>query len=276
MLINKCIDVMCISETWLNSNFSDKFLKIDGYNLVRKDRLEKRGGGVCMYIRDCLQYCILKTSRDVFDNKPEFIILEIIINKIKMLCSVVYRRPRGESINCFINEISTLLPKYEHCCICGDINMDFNSSSSNIEKFKNTLRDFNLTVLPIPNTHVTSTSQTTLDIFIVPSDITFNSFGKICVPDLSSHSLIYAVYPIDFDVPKEKVIKTRDYSAFSLDRMLTELNSKSWISLYTYSSINLKVGTFNNFLLSCWDKLVPLKNVIIKKKAFTMDNKKYC
>ena len=47
-------DVIALTETWTNSNISDDFLHIDGYELVaRNDRVDTdrgRGGGVLVYV----------------------------------------------------------------------------------------------------------------------------------------------------------------------------------------------------------------------------------
>ena len=41
---------MCLSETWLNSTWSDNELHIDGYNVKRRDRDDsQRGGGTAIY-----------------------------------------------------------------------------------------------------------------------------------------------------------------------------------------------------------------------------------
>ena len=44
-------DVITISEIWLNTSVTNCEVSIDGYKLYRQDRLRKRGGGVCAYIR---------------------------------------------------------------------------------------------------------------------------------------------------------------------------------------------------------------------------------
>ena len=45
-------DAVSISESWLRSRTpKDRFL-IDGYKIFRNDRRNKRGGGVCIYIRE--------------------------------------------------------------------------------------------------------------------------------------------------------------------------------------------------------------------------------
>ena len=46
-------DVIALTETWLDANFEDKELGLEGYNIFRKDRQGKRGGGVLMAIKSC-------------------------------------------------------------------------------------------------------------------------------------------------------------------------------------------------------------------------------
>ena len=44
------LNVICLSETWLNSTWSDNALHIDGYNIIRRDRDDsQRGGGTAIY-----------------------------------------------------------------------------------------------------------------------------------------------------------------------------------------------------------------------------------
>ncbi|RMX50698.1 hypothetical protein pdam_00013218, partial [Pocillopora damicornis] len=53
-------DIITIFETWLNTTVTTLELQIDGYKLYRLDRLHKRGGRVCTYIRKELKATILK------------------------------------------------------------------------------------------------------------------------------------------------------------------------------------------------------------------------
>ena len=47
-------DVIALTETWTNSDISDEFLNLDGYELIeRKDREDTdrgRGGGILVYV----------------------------------------------------------------------------------------------------------------------------------------------------------------------------------------------------------------------------------
>ena len=41
---------MAVPESWLNSDIEDGLVSINGYNIFRKDRPSRRGGGICVYL----------------------------------------------------------------------------------------------------------------------------------------------------------------------------------------------------------------------------------
>ena len=53
------IDVLTMSETWLNSTITNGEIAIDDYKIFRLDRLHKKGGGVCASVKKVLKVTIL-------------------------------------------------------------------------------------------------------------------------------------------------------------------------------------------------------------------------
>jgi len=49
------VDVCCISETWFTSNMNDDYTSVGDYSLFRRDRKKRKGGGVCIYVRESYQ-----------------------------------------------------------------------------------------------------------------------------------------------------------------------------------------------------------------------------
>lgn len=45
------VDVVCLTESWLNERIDSTILSMQGYNLVRHDRVGRLGGGVLIYIK---------------------------------------------------------------------------------------------------------------------------------------------------------------------------------------------------------------------------------
>lgn len=50
LTLKQNIDIVCITETWLNDEILDDVCKLPGYNLFRRDRLSGQGGGVLCYV----------------------------------------------------------------------------------------------------------------------------------------------------------------------------------------------------------------------------------
>ena len=48
-------DIICLSETYLDSSIPDNLIEIESYNLVRADHPDNiKGGGVCIYYKESL------------------------------------------------------------------------------------------------------------------------------------------------------------------------------------------------------------------------------
>ena len=59
------IDVLIITESWLNIYVPDRMFMINGYKLFRSDRTHEsqksKMGGVCMYVKDSLNAQVIPT-----------------------------------------------------------------------------------------------------------------------------------------------------------------------------------------------------------------------
>ena len=70
------IDILTISESWLNLNIESKLTSITGYSIARLDRQTKHnngqvkaGGGLCMYYKNQLQVDDKKFANTNVSNK---------------------------------------------------------------------------------------------------------------------------------------------------------------------------------------------------------------
>ena len=110
MLKDKPFDVFSVSETWLNSDIPDSELAIEGYSFTRQDRIDRKGGGCMVYVRENLPYCI---RPDLLDKTIESCVIEINCPKCKTIFLWnVYRAPDLplESFLDVLNSKMILLP----------------------------------------------------------------------------------------------------------------------------------------------------------------------
>ena len=48
-------DVVAVTETWARENIGDAEMAIEGFNMFRKDRKDRLGGGVVIYVRSGIE-----------------------------------------------------------------------------------------------------------------------------------------------------------------------------------------------------------------------------
>ena len=109
-------------ETWLQNHIHDHVIDIDGYNLIRRDRINGQHGGVCMYIKDSIRFELLETI-----SNEQFEVLWVNLNLPKL--------PRGYNnlvigtvylamLNYIMNCLSMLESLFSNCAfiILGDFN----------------------------------------------------------------------------------------------------------------------------------------------------------
>ena len=71
--------IICLSETWFKQTVSDQLMNLSGYQIFRRDRSGKNGGGVAFYLTKSLHAKILLQSEGEYCRKPEYLIAEISI-----------------------------------------------------------------------------------------------------------------------------------------------------------------------------------------------------
>ena len=124
---------IAISESWLKPSLPNKIVALSGYRIYRNDRTKKRGGGVCVYLRNDLQAKILCYSSN---SVIEFLFLEIHYLGNKILLGAVYKPPKP---SCDFSELysilSSLASSYTHTYITGDFNTDLIKRDSKANDF---------------------------------------------------------------------------------------------------------------------------------------------
>ena len=112
--------VIGITESWANEDIVDAELALTGYVMFRKDRRERRGGGVILYIKESIQaYEItLKSEAD----SVEAIWCNIVTRNSTLTIGVVYRSPNiGQEEDVKLQKAIREVSKGE-CVIMGDFN----------------------------------------------------------------------------------------------------------------------------------------------------------
>lgn len=92
------LDIIAITETYLDSSISNNPLHIDGMNLFRQDRKKCKGGGCIMF---CAEHLPTTIHKDLASKDLEAIWVQIKFRTTSVLFSVIYRSEQ-ESPNFFL------------------------------------------------------------------------------------------------------------------------------------------------------------------------------
>ena len=49
------VDIIACTETWFHKDISDCYINIPNYDIFRCDRRDRKGGGVCVYVKKSLK-----------------------------------------------------------------------------------------------------------------------------------------------------------------------------------------------------------------------------
>ena len=131
-------DVIGCRETWLN-DFSYPDL-LDGYNLHIKNRPNRTGGGVCLYVKSSLQ--VKACDLYLEDDHCESLLIEINNNGKTLIVGVLYRPP-DSALDTFCYKLEDLLHKLnkqkKDCILLGDYNIDISKEDGAKQDFMDTL-----------------------------------------------------------------------------------------------------------------------------------------
>ena len=120
-------DVLAISESWLNSTIPDSYLSIVNYQLYRKDRTDKSGGGVALYVSQKYTHSLSK-----LDTETETLQLSINFTPQHAITVIVTYKPPNVSASRYLSQLSDIIKPVttKELVIMGDINLDWNDAVS--------------------------------------------------------------------------------------------------------------------------------------------------
>ena len=107
-MISYGIDIVLIVESWLKSQHQDKLFSIPGFDLFRRDRVKRKGGGVSVYTRS--EYNARIYVPGVFiDRMFELFWIQLKVNNELIYIGTIYHPPKP------IYKLADLLKILEEC-----------------------------------------------------------------------------------------------------------------------------------------------------------------
>ena len=264
-------DAFSVTESWLTSRTPRDRFEIPGFNIFRNDRKNKRGGGVCLFVRD--HYIAKKLRIPNNPNNPESLFVEISVLHHKLVIGTFYKAPNipARVLHDAFDSLVYVFNKYEEPILTGDFNI--NCLNKNSLEYRilcdSIIEPFSLTQIIDQPTRVTEKSQTLIDLMLVKNPNKVTAHGCCAVPGVSDHHMTYMSY--DIKKPKFTPVRVtaRDFKHFNMDAFLAAADEAHFENVYFVDTVDDKVTVLENTIHTLLDQFAPYKTFTITKSNST-------
>lgn len=266
-------DVICLSETWLNSS-NDSLICLDGYRFLNKNRTKGVGGGTAIFINnsmDCLVRDDIFVLNDGNDVTFESIATEINNQDGQNIIIINIYRPPVTNVNLFLDQFEDLMnavmKEQKLVCIMGDLNIDFSIETPQSLCFLNLMSSFSMYPnINIP-TRTTATSSTIIDVFFTNSLEFF--FSGTLLSDLSDHYPIFLAFPFLDGGDCENHISYHDTTLKNLNKLNVALSDHDWSDILDEKDCHLAFDNFVTTFENLFTKFCPYTSRKINRFKFS-------
>lgn len=264
------IHILALTETHLDSSFSDEFVSIQGYNILRKDR-NRHGGGVAIYIQNHIP---VKIRNDLMPNSVEALWLQVHLPFVKpVLIGCCYRPPSANSA--YLNELCEMIDNVcdsqNEIYLLGDFNISWMSKDCHLKRqLVNTTNACNLEqVVNVPTRiQINSTGKRTSSCI----DLIFTNVKEMCTKGISipvgcsDHNIVAINRKTKMPKGKPTVVYKRTYKNFCQRTYCNEVENISWADVYREDHPDLALDTFENLLHPIINKHAPIRKCTVRNK----------
>ena len=256
--------IIGISETWLNANSPPLFL-IEGYQLVRKDRQNGRGGGVLFYVSDKISFKI-REDLSFQSQSAELLCIEIDLSSDKNFIVCVMYRPPHTDIDTFLTDFDLLLAAINNSdksvCIMGDFNVDLLAENVNTLRFQNILDSNAFHAMIDKPTRISDHSSTLLDNIFVKTSKGYSQSG-LFYSEISDHLPVFCMlYDIHFNrLAEKKNVEKRKFTEGNIASLNDAYLSESWSDVLECSDVERAFELFSMKFSHHFDRIIPFVKI---------------
>ena len=262
------VDALIITETFCQPKIPDSYYSIPGFNLHRKDRVGKSGGGIMAWIRNSLEH---KRRMDLESDIVEALWLEVFPYKSKrsLLTAGVYRPPsnNAEQDKMLGINIENAYLLNKEMILLGDFNVNVLSyidfKKHHLVKI---LHSLNLT--QVVNSITRPLSKTCLDHIWCSHPEHLNNISVI-PSGMSDHLPIVATRKYNrarSNNSRYNAISYRDIKNLDKDAFVESLETAPWDCAFVFDDINDIVDAWYKILKAVVNEHLPLKQKRVKRR----------
>ena len=260
------LHVLGLCETFLDNTYSDTDLQIEGYNLIRRDRPNRIGGGIAIYISE---YVSFKVREDLDNSNIESLWVELKLPKSKpILLSTVYRPPDSGRywVSEFEKQLEQAYAEDKEVILIGDFNKNLLVNNQEASKWLETFNTYGLSQLVREPTRVTKTTNTLLDHFYTtnPEHIKTIMVPKIGLSDHFPICITRKHKAICTQTYTHKCIQYRSQKEYDPDNFIKDLVLVPWSVLDSFEDPNDALNMWTDMYLEVLDRHAPMRQRRVK------------
>ena len=259
-----------VTETWITPESPN--IDLPGYKSFIINRLNKRGGGVAIYVNDAL--CSVARNDLIAGQKSntDIACVQISHRNSKMIVVGLYRPPNTDTkeFNSMYSQLLENISK-EKCnyYVAGDFNIDllnYENHADTNEFLDTAMSNFSYPTITRP-TRLGKSSSTLIDNIFV-NNINLDCFSGIIINDLSDHLPIFYISSEKIHEAtkiERRLSMYREINPVSLSKFQTKISATNWENVI--SSTNCADTAYNKFIdsfLSIYNECFPINTKIQK------------
>ena len=249
---------------------------LSNYNFVCSNRVNKRGGGLGIYVSNDLHYKLRPDLNINEDGIIETLFIEINSTTGKNnILSNIYRPPSG-NFEIFENKLNDILSEVDKTKkithLMGDFNIDLLKTDNCYDSNRFCEQLLTSSFFPLINrpTRITQHTATLIDnIFTNDLEQIESGINGLIFSDISDHLPIFHISSLSTNKNKSKTVKTRYKRTINNDSLasfLVSVKNISWSHTFQTNDPCESYDIFHNNLKAAIDKNFPF--VKMKNKSF--------
>ena len=266
------VDIAAVTETWLNSNVANSSLSVAGYNLVRSDRLGRKGGGLCIFVRDSLVTSpVALPTASSHSYLEDYKLHELLYLKVEKSSQIyifilVYHPPRPKYkpdslLTRLAYEVEYLIDIYPNAIIY--LTGDFNRLN-----ITTLISEIGLQQVVTEATR----GNSVLDLFLTnrPNEVNCSVFQS-CMKTDHRALLVNCFYcnPCMIPPTSRRKVAFYDLRKPNIDALAQEFNYFDWSSITDSSDVDSAYDDFLSITSRCINLRIPLKTVTMSDNTPT-------
>ena len=260
------VSIFGCSETWLHQGIDDSIVDIDKYDLIRCDRANRRGGGVCLYVKTGINY---RWNKELTANEEEleYVTINVILPHTRPIFVVnIYRPPDSDIEDTFkrLHDIMSKIHDAHHTpevYIIGDININSNlNRNTGTCKLRYFCRVYNLINIVNGPTHDSGSS---IDVCLVnrPEIVMQNIIFHIGITD---HSMVAIRRKKQAADNHKRNIKARSFRRFKDAEFIAALRAVDWSTIMAEPDVCRAWDFFTIAFNNLANTQAPYKNMSVR------------